>query len=196
MAKAPAKPEPVVEAPAAPKKSNKLLLIVVILLLVLLIAVVGLGALIVLAKNKGSGADAHANAAPAAAPAASAAPVAAPVDLTKPPAFVTLEPFTVNLRPDEGDRYLQAVIVLRVADTKTADSLKGFMPEIRHRVNLLLSSKLPSELATMEGREVLAIEVLDESNDALGFPPPREANRRAPPSGPIQAVLFNSFIIQ
>lgn len=191
MAKAPAKPEAATE-PAAPRKSGKLLLIILILLVLVLIIVAAVVGVVVVMKSKGGGGDSHASEA-AHAP---AAPAPAPVDLSKPPSFVTLEPFTVNLQRDEGDHYLQAVIVLRVADAKTAESLKAFMPEIRHRVNLLLSSKLPSELSSIEGRETLAIEIVDQSNDALGFPPPREANRRAPPTGPIQAVLFNSFIIQ
>lgn len=192
MAKAPAKPEAAATEAPAPK-SGKLLIIILILLVVVLIVVAAAVGVVVLMKSKGGG-DSHAS---EAAPAAAApAPAHAAVDLSKPPSFVTLEPFTVNLQRDEGDHYLQAVVVLRVADAKIAESLKGFMPEIRHRINLLLSSKLPSELSSIDGRETLAIEIVDQSNDALGFPPPREANRRAPPTGPIQAVLFNSFIIQ
>lgn len=195
MAKAQAKPDAAVEAPApAPKKSGKLLLIILIVLVLVLIVVAGAVAVLVLMKSKGGDSGHAGEAQHAAAPAP--APIVTTIDLSKPPSFVTLEPFTVNLQRDEGDHYLQAVVVLRVNDAKTAESLKGFMPEIRHRINLLLSSKLPSELASIDGRETLAIEIVDQSNDALGFPPPREANRRAPPTGPIQAVLFNSFIIQ
>ncbi len=102
----------------------------------------------------------------------------------------------MNLRRDEGDHYLQAVIVLRVSDPKLGESLKGFMPEIRHRINLLLSSKLPSELSTTEGREYLAASIVDEANTALGFPVQTDARGRTASNGPIQAVLFNSFIIQ
>ncbi|NMG64432.1 flagellar basal body protein FliL [Azoarcus indigens] len=193
MAKAPAKPEEGAKE-AAPKKSGKLLLIIVIVLLLVLILAAGGVALLLLLKNKGGGGgDSHAEAPPAAA--APAGP--AKIDLAKPPSFVTLDPFTVNLRSDEGDRYLQTVVVLRVSDEKLAESLKGFMPEIRHRINLLLSNRLPSEVATVQGREELASDILDQANEALGFPPPREtSSRRAPPTGPVQAVLFNSFIIQ
>ncbi len=80
------------------------------------------------------------------------------VDLTKPPTFVPLDAFTVNLRRDEGYHYLQVVAVLRVADATMDATLKAFMPEIRHRINLLLSSKLPSEIATIEGRQALALD--------------------------------------
>ena len=190
MAKAPTKPE--AGEDAAPRKKGKLLIIVVIVLLVLLIIVAGgLGALLLL-KNKDKGSEDGA----AAAVAPSAPPAASVVDLSKPPTFVPLDPFTVNLRRDEGDHYLQAVIVLRVSDPKLGESLKGFMPEIRHRINLLLSSKLPSELSTTEGREFLAATIVDETNAALGFPVQTDARGRTTSTGPIQAVLFNSFIIQ
>lgn len=187
MAKAPAKPEaPAGDAPA--KKGGKMLMIIVIVLVVVLIIVAGaIGALILMKKGGGSeGAE------------QAAAPVApsTAIDLTKPPVFAPLEPFTVNLRREEGDRYLQAVIALRVSDQKTADALKGFMPEIRHRINLLLSSKLPSEVQTIEGREALAGEILDQINESLGFPPPPPGRSLQASAAPVQAVLFNSFIIQ
>lgn len=188
MAKAPAKPEAGGEE--APKKKSKLLLIIVIVLLVVLIVVAGGVGALVLLKNKGGSGDSTEAHEPA------PAPVAATIDLSKPPTFVPLDPFTVNLLRDEGDHYLQVVIVLRVADPKLGESLKAFMPEIRHRINLLLSSKLPSELSTAPGREALAAGILDEANAALGFPVKTDARGRVSSSGPIQAVLFNSFIIQ
>ncbi|MFT3758707.1 flagellar basal body-associated protein FliL [Thauera sp.] len=191
MAKAPTKPEATAEA--APKGKSKLLMIIVIvLLLVLIIVAGGVGALLLL-KNKGSS-DESAAAATTVTP--SAPPPAPVVDLSKPPTFVPLDPFTVNLRREEGDHYLQTVIVLRVADAKTGEGLKAFMPEIRHRINLLLSSRLPSELFNTEGRELLATSIVDEANAALGFPVQTDARGRTTSTGPIQAVLFNSFIIQ
>ncbi len=202
MAKAPPKAEtkPEVSTDAPPKKGkSKLLIIILIILIVLLIVVAGaLGALLLL-KNKGgnnsSGADEDNS--PQAAVVRPPAPPAAPeVDLSKPPIFVPLDAFTVNLRRDEGDHYLQAVVVLRVADQKVADGLKGFMPEIRHRINLLLSSQLPSELYTTQGRELLATGIVDEANAALGFPVQVDARGRTTSMGPVQSVLFNSFIIQ
>ncbi|QTQ38104.1 Flagellar protein [Aromatoleum petrolei] len=125
------------------------------------------------------------------------APAVATVDLNKPPTFVPLDPFVVNLAPAEGERYLQVVMALRVTDAKTGENLKAFMPEIRHQINLLLSSKLPSELSTMEGREALAEEIVRRTNGVLGTPAAKTGDGKATtPTGPIQAVLFNSFIIQ
>ncbi|THF65713.1 flagellar basal body protein FliL [Pseudothauera nasutitermitis] len=193
MAKAPAKPEVAVTPDApAPKKSKLLLVIVVILVLLLLVAMAFIGVLLLL-KSKGGSHDGEP--APVAAPAQqAAAPMV--VDLSKPPAFVPLEVFTVNLaREGNSDHYLQTTIVLRVADAKVATQITAFMPEIRHRINLLLSSKAPSEIATAQDREALAHDVLIQVNEALGIPAPRDPRPNLP-WGPVHGVLFNSFIVQ
>ena len=191
MAKAPAKAE---EGDDVPKKKGKLgLIIVIVLLVVLILIAVGVGALLLLKGGKNKDAEEHAQ---QAAPAAAQLQTAGTVDLTKPPTFVPLDAFTVNLRRDEGDHYLQVVAVLRVADATMDATLKAFMPEIRHRINLLLSSKLPSEIATIEGRQALALTITEQINEALGFKPMRDAAGQPVPNGPVQSVLFTSFIIQ
>ena len=191
MAKAPAKAE---EGDDVPKKKGKLgLIIVIVLLVVLILIAVGVGALLLLKGGKDKDPEEHAQ---QAAPAAAQLQTAGTVDLTKPPTFIPLDAFTVNLRRDEGDHYLQVVAVLRLADATMDPTLKAFMPEIRHRINLLLSSKLPSEVATIEGREALSLAITESINEALGFKPVRDAAGKPVPNGPVQAVLFTSFIIQ
>ncbi|AYH43094.1 flagellar basal body-associated FliL family protein [Azoarcus sp. DN11] len=185
MAKAPTPPPAAAETAAlVPKRGKKLLmLLIAAVLVVALLAAAAVGLLLL---KKG-----HAD-----AEGGEDAPAAA-VDLSKPPTFVPMDPFVVNLAPAEGERYLQVVMALRVADMKTGENLKAFMPEIRHQINLLLSSKLPSELSTMEGREALAAEIVTRTNSVLGGAPAKQGNGKATaPAGPIQAVLFNSFIIQ
>ena len=191
MAKAPAKAE---EGDDVPKKKGKLgLIIVIVLLVVLILIAVGVGALLLLKGGKDKDPEEHAQ---QAAPAAAQLQTAGTVDLTKPPTFVPLDAFTVNLRRDEGDHYLQVVAVLRLADATMDPTLKAFMPEIRHRINLLLSSKLPSEIATIEGRQALALTITEQINEALGFKPMRDATGQPVPNGPVHSVLFTSFIIQ
>ena len=190
MAKAPAKAE---EGDDVPKKKGKLGLIIVIVLVVIVLALGALVALLLLKGGKDKPADEHAQ---QAAPAAAQLQTAGTVDLTKPPTFVPLDAFTVNLRRDEGDHYLQVVAVLRLADATMDPTLKAFMPEIRHRINLLLSSKLPSEIATIEGRQALALTITEQINEALGFKPMRDATGQPVPNGPVHSVLFTSFIIQ
>lgn len=133
-------------APAAKKKGKLPLLIG----LVVLLAAAGGGAWFFLFKDKGAEAQ---------QPAKAQAP--------KPPVFVPLDTFTVNLSADEGGQYLQVGATLRVLDQAAADAVKQYMPEIRHRTLGLLASKKPSEIAGGEGRERLAEELRQHINNIL-----------------------------
>ncbi|MDR2093570.1 MAG: flagellar basal body-associated FliL family protein [Azoarcus sp.] len=186
-AKPPAKQD-VAAATPAPKRSTKLLLIIVLVaVFVLLIAALGVVTLIALKKNSGK----HEAAAPPPVPEVSI------FNLDKPPVFAQIDPFTVDLRGENGEdsHYLQTVIALRVADQRTADALKGWMPEIRHRINMIISSKRPEDIQSSASREALATEIQAQINTTLGVPPPPPGSQ-ALVQPPIQAVLFNSFIIQ
>jgi flagellar FliL protein len=129
----------------------------------------------------------------------------------KAPVFVNLEPFTVNLQPENGEQFLQTVATLRVLDSGVADSIKLYMPELRHKVLMLLSSKKPSEISTPEGRESLSEEIRKQINAVLNAAAGRPiktaavkpigaaAAKPAPalaPNDPVQSVLFTSFIVQ
>jgi flagellar FliL protein len=83
------------------------------------------------------------------------------------PVFVNLEPFTVNLQPESGEQYLQVVATLKVLDEATGGTVKTVMPEIRHRLLMLLSSKKASQIASVEGRQRLAEEMRYETNVIL-----------------------------
>ncbi|QID17255.1 flagellar basal body protein FliL [Nitrogeniibacter mangrovi] len=187
MSKAAAKPEAEGEAP--PKKGGKKLLIIILVVVLLLVVAGGAVVVLLLKKNQGEdgATDAHAK-----------EETHLKVDLSHPPTFVTLEPFTVNLAPAEGDHFLQVVMVLKVVDPEVAEQMKGYMPEIRHEVNLVLSSKLPSEISTVDGREELAKEAMERINYVLGFEKPsaEQMKRNPGPWGPVISVLFNSFIVQ
>jgi len=101
--------------------------------------------------------------------------------------FVNLEPFTVNLAPEGADRYLQTTIVLQMSDDKAADALKVYMPVIRNRFLMLLSSKRPSELETVEGKQKLVGELVAAAQAAIpGSTPERGA----------AGALFSTFVIQ
>lgn len=114
-----------------------------------------------------------------------------------PPVFVELDPFTVNLQPETAvDQYLQVKATLRVDEQPAADNLKAYMPEIRHRVLMLLSGKKASELGAMEGREQLAEEIKHAVNAIVGEVPRNRKGESEEPIGPVEAVLFTSFIVQ
>ena len=71
------------------------------------------------------------------------------------PVYVALDPFTVNLIPEQTDQFLQLVLSIEVEDVVAGDRVKMYTPKIRNNVMLLLSSKKASELLTKEGKEAL-----------------------------------------
>ncbi len=140
------------------------------------------------------------------------APVAKPA---APPIFVTLEPYVVNLAGDV-DHYVQVGIDLKVADAHVGDKIKEHLPEIRNGILLLLSSKSAAELATLEGKNTLRLQIRDTANRHLGVPvstapavpvaaepgaavaaehAPAGASQAAPAEGVLD-VLLTSFVIQ
>jgi flagellar FliL protein len=85
----------------------------------------------------------------------------------KPPVFLPLDPFTVNLVLEENPQYLQVGISLKVADAAAVDAVKLRMPEVRDRVLLLLSSQKASTLLTLDGKRKLAADIVASINTIL-----------------------------
>ncbi|MEZ0232616.1 MAG: flagellar basal body-associated protein FliL [Methylophilaceae bacterium] len=105
----------------------------------------------------------------------------------KPPVFLALETFTVNLQPDPDDQYLQVELTLKVANNETAELLKLHMPEVRNRVLLLLSSKKSSEVTSLEGKKVLSDEIIAQLKEPF--------SQGAKPQE-VDGVFFTSFVVQ
>jgi len=182
--------KPADEGAEAPKKSKKLLII--ILAVVLLLVLGGGGAAFMLlkkgdhdegdeevaeepvkSKKKDKKKDAHAA-----------------------PAFLSLEPFTVNLVPETGDQYLQVILSLELEEASAEQSIKVQMPKIRNNLTLLLSSKKASELQPKQGKEALAEALKDEINGIIEPPTKNKKGEKVVADGPVKSVLFTSFIIQ
>lgn len=189
----------------APKKGNKMLIIIIAVLVVVILG--GAAAFFMMgSKHDEEGADAHDEEVVAEEDSEAAAKEARKAKLKKkkeaeakglPPVFVELDPFTVNLQAETAvDQYLQVKASLRVDEQHSADQLKAYMPEIRHRVLLLLSSKKASELNTPQGREELAEHMADTINAIVGEVPKNRKGEAEKPIGPVEAVLFTSFIVQ
>lgn len=105
---------------------------------------------------------------------------------SKIPVYLTIEPFVVNLQPENGDYYLQVSMTLQLPTQKTADTLKLYMPQVRSRLLMLLSSKKASELITNDGKEKLRDDIIDELSE------PFSGNRGLI----ITDVAYTSFVIQ
>lgn len=112
----------------------------------------------------------------------------APVNKKKPTTFVKLEAFTVNLQPEQDNsRYLQVEFSIKAYDTEVIDVIDRQKPEIRNKILLLLSSKKPSEINTLTGKEQLSQEIIQAIQAVIDAEHLQED---------ILDVLFTSFIIQ
>lgn len=193
MAKAtkPAPQEPELEEGEAPPKKSKKKLIVIIVAVAILLGG-GLAAFLLLSP------------APAPKRGGSAPAGTAHMETEKPAIFIDLGQFTVNLMREDEDRYLQITIALKITKPELEEKIKGTKPEILHRVNMLLQSKYPTELSTIDGKEKLALQIreqieyvlgLRKSAPTIGAEPAASIKPGAGRSG-VSDVLFTTFIIQ
>ncbi len=164
--KAGSKTDDSAEAVGAPKKS-KLKLIVIAL--VVLLAIGGGASYFFLGKKAPAGAAEAKHEAP------------------KAPVFANLDPFTVNLQQETGEQFLQVAITVQVTDEKAMEVIKLYMPQVRNRILLLLSSKKASEINTADGKKKLAEEI------AVQIRSPFSKQGKAQE---IDNVFFTSFVIQ
>ncbi len=105
----------------------------------------------------------------------------------EPPSYVPIEAFTVNLQPENGDQYLQIAFTLQVSNEKQGEEIKANMAKVRSRVLLLLSGKKASEISSVEGKKLLATEIIA----ALKLP---FVDKGEPQQ--VSDVLYTAFIIQ
>lgn len=185
-------------APAKEKPKSKKMLIIVIAL-VLVLGIGGAAAFFILGKKKHADEE------------GGAAEPAHETTAKTPPTFLPFENMVVNLADPGGDRFAQIGITVEVADAKTAEQIKLYLPSIRSSVLMLVSQRTSGELLVREGKEKLAKDILREVSRPLGFTVPRDRPKRAasaedeeeddrparkPPKNPVQGILFSSFIIQ
>lgn len=112
-----------------------------------------------------------------------AATVAPPPD----PIFVALEPFTVNLQPNDRSRFLHVAMTLKVADAKSQQQLTKYLPEVRSRVLAVLSNRQSEVLLTAEEKAQLAGAIMAALNQPF-------APNLAPSK--IASVMFTTFMLQ
>lgn len=104
---------------------------------------------------------------------------------SKPPVYLPLDTFTVNLH--DSEQFLQVDLTLEAAEQAEVDAIKLHMPRIRSRLLTLLAHKTAEELLRPEGKDQLAKAILAEINKPLD---PKGKPQK------IVDVLFTSFVIQ
>jgi flagellar FliL protein len=156
------------EAAPAPKKSSKKL--VMILVIVLLLVGGGVGAAWYFLIHKAASGEKHAK-----------------VEAPKAPVFVVLEPFTVNLQSDGTDQFLQVALTLQATSNEEVDLVKTYMPQVRSRLLLLLSTSRAADINTAEGKKKLARDIIA----AVNLPFSTGGKKQE-----VSDVFFTSFVIQ
>src|SRR5450830_357307 len=169
MAKAPAKAAPA-HGEAAPAGKSKKKLIIIIAAAVLVLAGVGGGAAFFLSKKHSGSKEKEEK-----------------VEAPKVSAFLPMEPFTVNLQSDAGDKYLQVTMTLEVEGEEQANLIKANMPQVRSRLLLLLSSKDASEIITADGKKNWYKKLNEKVSQP--FAPKGESQK-------VSGVYFTSFVVQ
>lgn len=147
-----------------PKKSKKILII---------------GAILLLGSAGGAGAWYYTQ--------TPHAPKVAKEEPPKPPVFVSLDTFTINLLAEPAEQFLQVDITLQLADEIDAALVKTHMPEVRNRLLMLLTTKKGSEISTLEGKKILSSEISAQLNQP--FTAGSKLNK-------VAGVFFTSFVIQ
>jgi len=105
----------------------------------------------------------------------------------KMPVFVNLDTFTVNLPGVDADRFMQVKLVAEVRDAASGEMLKTLMPAVRNEILLLLGSKNAADVATREGKQKLAAEIVVAANKPLDG---------TPAASGVEGVNFTHLIVQ
>lgn len=106
---------------------------------------------------------------------------------TKPTKFMELDIFTVNLQPEDNNQYLQVGLTVKVRETEVVQEITKQMPDIRNRILMLLSSKKATDIAGIQGKQLLSQQIVEEIKQSLGSEDLQED---------VREVLFTSFVIQ
>ena len=130
---------------------------------------------------------------------------AAPLrDPKTPPTFLPLDSMVVNLADPGGNRFAQLGITLQLADAKTGEEMKTYMPSIRNGILILVSQRTAEQMLRTDGKQALTQDIMAEISNVMGYDYERpgaepaaqgKKKKKAAPS-PLEGVLFSSFIVQ
>ncbi len=96
--------------------------------------------------------------------------------------FLPLDPFVVNLA-GPGRRYLKVKVTLEMADNAAYDEAQDRIPQVMDAILMVLSSKTPEEVTSVEGKIELRAEMITKLNQVLG-------------PGKVRNVYFSQFVVQ
>jgi len=94
-----------------------------------------------------------------------------------------LDTFTVNLKSDQGRRYLKATISLELNGEELSLELDSKSPVIRDRIIRILSSKTLEEISSKKGKQKVSDQIVDTMNSMIV-------------DGEVKGIYFTEFVIQ
>jgi len=94
-----------------------------------------------------------------------------------------LDTFTVNLKSDQGRRYLKATISLELNGEELSLELDNKSPVIRDRIIRILSSKTLEEISSKKGKQKVSEQIIDIMNSMIV-------------DGSVEGIYFTEFVIQ
>ncbi len=94
-----------------------------------------------------------------------------------------LDPFVVNIRDGERDRYLKLKADLELSADEVSDELQQRLPQVRDLIISLLGGKSFEDLRTIEGKNFLREEILLRVNALLV-------------TGKAKRIFFTEFVVQ
>lgn len=103
------------------------------------------------------------------------------------PIFIPLEAFTVTLQNADSERILHVGITLRVSDEQTRQRIEKYMPEVRSRILMVLSSQSPLAVQTLQGKTEMAHAITEAVKRP--FSP-------LPDGQYVTDALFTAFVVQ
>lgn len=183
------------EAPAKPK-SRKLLFIIIG---VVMLALIGAGTALFLLKKAQS--EDEEDGTELTAEEEHSAPLRDP---KTPPTFLPLDSMVVNLADPGGNRFAQLGITLQLADAKTGEEMKTYMPSIRNGILILVSQRTAEQMLRTDGKQALIQDIMAEISNVMGYdyerpdaePAAQGKKKKKAAPNPLEGVLFSSFIVQ
>lgn len=97
--------------------------------------------------------------------------------------MVELDSFIVNILDEKGSRYLKAAITLDVDNEDTVQEITDRMPQIKDAILLLVGNKAYTDLADLQGKLQLRVELISRLNEILK-------------TGRVRKVYFTDFVVQ
>ncbi|WP_313371677.1 flagellar basal body-associated protein FliL [Achromobacter animicus] len=136
--------------------------------------------------GQAGGVQGQAGQGPQATPTTFVAPSATPIAVPA-PIFVPIEAFTVTLQNADTERIMHVGLTLRVSDEQTRTRLEKYMPEVRSRILMVLSSQSPTAVQTRQGKTDMITAIKQAVNRP--FSP-------LPDGQYVTDVLFTAFVVQ